>query len=68
MYENCYIRASINGVSGEMMSVTYEKNVTATAQAVCTGALEPLGTQDISLQIQENMNCSYTWVAPEDAA
>ncbi len=68
VYENCYIRASINGVSGEMMSVTYEKNVTATTQAVCTGALEALGTQDVSLQIQENMNCSYTWVAPEDAA
>lgn len=68
VYENCYIRASINGTSGEMMSTTYEKNMTVAAQAECTGALEALGTQDIEFQMQENMNCSYTWVAPEDAA
>lgn len=68
IYENCYIRASINGTSGEMMSTTYEKNMTVSAQAECTGALEELGTQDITIQMQENMNCSYTWVAPEDAA
>ncbi len=67
-YEGCYIYASINGVSGEMMSVTYEKNLTARAQAVCTGALASLGTQDITLKIQENMSCTYTWVSPEDAA
>lgn len=68
VYEDCYIRASINGVSGEMMSVTYEKNLTATAQAECSGALASLGTQDITMQMQENMNCTYTWVSPEDAA
>lgn len=68
VYEDCYIRASINGVSGEMMSATYEKNVTVTAQAECRGALAALGTQDIAMDLQENMNCTYTWVSPEDAA
>lgn len=67
-YEDCYIRASINGTSGEMMSATYEKNLTVHAQVQCTGALAKLGTQDISMKIQENMDCTYTWVSPEDAA
>lgn len=67
-YQDCYIRASINGVSGEIMSATYEKNASVSTQAVCSGALASLGTQDITLRIQENMDCSYTWVSPEDAA
>lgn len=67
-YEGCYIYASINGVTGEMMSVTYEKNLTAQAQAECRGALASLGTQDITMKLQESMNCTYTWASPEDAA
>ena len=67
-YEDCYIRASINGVTGEMMSAVYEKNAAVSAQAVCRGALEKLGTQSITMLVQETMNCTYTWASPEDAA
>lgn len=67
-YTQCYIRASVNGSTGEMLSAVYEKNLTVSAEVNFTGALADLGNPEVTMQVQEVLRASYTWVTPEDAA
>lgn len=57
----CVITAVFNAVTDELVSLSYDKNLTVTASVTGEGSLEKLGTQTVQFDCGSNMYYHFGW-------
>lgn len=58
---DCVITATFNAATDELLSLSYDKNMTITATLTGEGSLAPLGTQTLQFDCGGNMYYRFGW-------
>lgn len=62
-FKGCKITITVNAVTDDILTVTYDKNMTVSTNVTGVGSLEYLGTQDLKFNCTDRMEYKFGWEA-----